>query len=488
MCVVGILMLSLVTALWLTTPSEKAADIIINAKVTYQTMSGWEADSFSGQWLESNTLGISKVNPSFALYKDQLFDSAVNDLGVNRIRLGIRGGVENNAANYFTQYINGQITDKQLNQYRNKPVNDNDDPGVVNAAGFQWAELDYKINNIIIPLRQKLAARGESLFVNVCFVASSPLSFDHSNNPQEYAEFVLATYQHMQSTFGFFPDAWEVILEPDATGAQWTQVKVANAVLAAGDRLVVNGFNPNFVVGSAVNHNLANGYFDTTMTRLGAAKYNYVGELSYHLYGGQDDTARANTAARMASYGVGSGMLEFIGATYNILHKDLKIANITAWQQFTLGSYFGTDDGSMLYFINQSNPNAPVVTIGSRTKFLRQYFKFIRRGAVRVGATTNNANFDPVAFRNTNGKQVVVVKAASGGSFNIQGLPAGTYGIKFTTASQYDVDAAPVTISAGQLVVTSIPAAGVITVYGTSVASPAPTPDRPRLTQVPHPL
>jgi hypothetical protein len=158
-----------------------------------------------------------------------------------------------------------------------------------------------------------------------------------------------------------------------------------------------------------------------------------------------------------------SSMLESMGATYLDLHRDLKLANVSAWQQYTI-AYYGADNGGQYYLLPSAS--STTFTMASRTKFLRQYFKYVRKNAVRVEASTLNASYDPVAFRNTNGKYVVVVKAVSGGSFSIAGLPAGTYGIKYTTSSQYDIDVADVAIAAGANVNTSIPAAGVITVYG----------------------
>ena len=38
-------------------------------------------------------------------------------------------------------------------------------------------------------------------------------------------------------------------------------------------------------------------------------------------------------------------------------------------------------------------------------------------------------SFDPLAFINANGTYVVVVKADTPGSFSIENLPPGTYGI-----------------------------------------------------------
>ena len=106
--------------------------------------------------------------------------------------------------------------------------------------------------------------------------------------------------------------------------------------------------------------------------------------------------------------------------------------------------------------------------MGSKTKFTRQYYKFIRKGALRIDAVSNNTAFDPLAFINTNGKYVVVVNAGASGSFSLQGLPVGTYGIFYTTATQYDINLSDITISSGQALNTNIPASGVLTVYAKS--------------------
>jgi hypothetical protein len=82
-----------------------------------------------------------------------------------------------------------------------------------------------------------------------------------------------------------------------------------------------------------------------------------------------------------------------------------------------------------------------------------------------VGASSSDARFAPVAFRNADGKYVVVVKAAAGGAFTVGGLPAGTYGIDYTTSTEYMRALPDVTIGSTQAVSTSIPASGVLTIF-----------------------
>ncbi|MEQ1694076.1 MAG: hypothetical protein ABMA00_22495, partial [Gemmatimonas sp.] len=109
--------------------------------------------------------------------------------------------------------------------------------------------------------------------------------------------------------------------------------------------------------------------------------------------------------------------------------------------------------------------NTPVVQTGAMTKYLRQYFRYVALRAVRVGATTADSRFAPVAFRNLSGKYVVVVKASAAGTFTVGGLPPGTYGIDYTTASEYMRALGDVTITSTQTLSTAIPASGVLTIF-----------------------
>ncbi len=427
-------------------------NITLNSAVRYQTMGGWEAASEAGQL----------YSPAWNNYKNSLLDQAVNDLGINRIRLEIKSGVEN-PVDYFAQWRAGQITEAVFNTRRYEIVNDNTNANVINPSGFKWSSLDHTINELVLPMRQRLAARGESLWINVNYVDFGSSPFEHKSTPAEYAEFVLATYQHMQSVYGFVPNSWEVILEPDTGSAAWSAAQIAQAIKAAGDLLAANGFTPNFVAPSVTNIANASSYIGQIASTSGAMAY--VSEFAYHRYVGGTDTQLQTLANLATQYNKQTAMLEWIGASYLTLHQDLKVGQNSSWQQFTLAFPNAPDDGSQYYLVNDANPGNPVVTIGSRTKYFRQYFRYIRAGARRIEAQSGSSNLDPVAFINTNGKYVAVVKTETGISFTIQGLPAGNYGIKYTTASQYDINLADVSIATGQSLSTSIPALGVITVY-----------------------
>ncbi|MBI3471692.1 MAG: hypothetical protein HY013_10070 [Candidatus Solibacter usitatus] len=463
--------------LWTTLRAQQQPAVItLNPSIRYQTITGgWETTDFAAQ-------GDKGENPAFPLFKDALFDQAVNDLGLNRVRLEIRASTENTRA-YWDEFRRGTLDAATWRCVRYSTVNDNNDPMVLNPSGFHFEEMDFKVDQIVLPLKQRVEARGGKLWVNVCYVAFTSqmqgagcpagLSNHLGGTPDEYAEFVLAAYRHLESKYGFAPDSWEVILEPDNT-PEWRGTQIGRAIAAAGRRLQAAGFVPRFVAPSDTSMTNAWMYFDDMIQVPGVQPY--VFEIAYHRYAGSSLDALGRIRDRSVNYGVGAAMLEHIGSGYDDLHQDLTLGRNTSWSQFTLAAMgLSGDDGGAYYRIDDSNPQSPRVVPGARTRFLRQYFRFIRPGAVRMEATTSNSSFDPVAFVNRDGKQVVVVKASQGGSFSIAGLPAGAYGLKYTTAAQSDVDQPDVVVQAGQALSASIPAAGVLTVYGKDAAGQVPT-------------
>src|SRR5262249_33694783 len=311
------------------------------------------------------------------------------------------------------------------------------------------------IDTVVLPLKQRLEARGEKLYINLNYVDFGPSAFKHKNYPEEYAEFMLALFLHLRDKYGWTPDAIELVLEAD--NAQWSGTQRGHVVVATGDRLKSYGFTPAFVAPSVVDAGNGPKLFDQIVQVPRAS--DYLTELSYHRYGGATDENLQAIASRAVQYGIEAAQLEWIGGTYYDLHKDLTLGRNSSWSQFTIAwtTSTSTDDGSKYYMIDDHDPTQPLVQIASRTKFLRQYFKYVKRGAVRIQATSNDPVFQPLAFINADCKPAVVVKADSGGSFSIQGLPAGVYGVKYTTATNYDVDKPDVTINAGQSLSTSIP-------------------------------
>jgi hypothetical protein len=360
-------------------------------------------------------------------------------------------------------------------------VNDNNDSNVINAAGYQYSQLGDTIEKVVLPLQERMKARGEHLFVNICYVAftrqnGKGAAYIHKD-PAEYAEFVLATYLHMQNRYRFVPDAWEVLLEPDNV-PEWNGNLLGRAILASAARLRAAGFTPRFSAPANTNMTRAIAYFDD-MIKVPGAKEDLI-EFAYHRYGGVSDASLKAITERAAQHHINTAMLEWWAQENGArtLHQDLKLGCNSAWQQGSLVAITKWVGPMALYLVDDKNPAEPVISMASRTKLLRQYFSFVRPGAVRIDATSSEGACDPLAFINADGRYAVVIRTQAGTHVGIEGLPLGQYGIKYTTGDgiasvkEYNKDLPDILLAAGQPLATSMPDAGIMTVYGKPEAMP----------------
>ncbi|MBN1672561.1 MAG: SBBP repeat-containing protein [Kiritimatiellae bacterium] len=429
--------------------------VTVDSSATYQTLNGWEATAFIAE----------PSDPAFPNFKNTVYDLLVDELGINRLRLEIRSGVEN-ANDNWSDYQAGVIDYATWRSRRYATVNDNSDPDSINWAGFHFSEMDWVIDNLVIPVKQRVAANGEKLFINLNYVAFTgqiTTGQYHHADPAEYAEFMLAAFLHMQSKYGWVPDGLEIILEPDNV-AQWNGTVLGRAIVATAARLAAHGFTPRIIAPSNTNMGNAVTYFDQMIQVPGVLQV--LDEFSYHRYSGVSDANLQAIASRAVQHGLDTSMLEWWtgGNTHHVLHKDLTLGRNSVWQEAVVRGHFDID---------VSDPSHPTVAIRAMSKFTRQYYKYVRSGAVRIGAASGSAALEPIAFRNADGRTVVVVKAAAAGSFSVQGLPAGTYGLLYTTGNgssviEYDKALPDVTIEAGGAVPAGIPAEGVLTLYARS--------------------
>jgi len=434
---------------------RQAATITVDTDVTFQTITSWEATAWMGQ----------DSSEHFANYSADVLDMAVDDLGINRLRLEVRAGAEN-AVDYWTQYQEGIVDYTFWREHRYTTVNDDADPDHINWTGFQFSELDATVEMVVLPWMQRVTAAGGTPLVNLNYVAftgqnGAGLPYIH-HSADEYAEFMLATFIHLEGNYSLVPDYLEIILEPDNV-AQWTGYTIGNAIVATKAKLAANGFTPMFIAPSNTNMGGAVTYFDQITTVSGAV--DSLAELSYHRYGGVSDTNLQSLSHRGEQYGLDTAMLEHIGSGYDDLHKDLTMGNCSSWQQFTLAGFGPGDTGGAYMLVDLTDPANPVTTPASRTKFLWQYFHYIEPGAVRVLAETTEAGYDPVAFLNPDGGLVVMVKASAAGYVTMADLAPGSYGISYTTASQYARSLPNATVGVTGTLQAYMPAAGVMTIY-----------------------
>jgi hypothetical protein len=427
--------------------AQGQATIQLDPSQTFQTMTGWNAVAQIGQ---DACKGVD-------LYQEEVIRRAVSELRITRLQLEIFSGMEN-PIDYFAQYLEGLITFQEYRPHRYEMINDNADPVSLDPEGIHYSLLDHTIDQIILPYRNMLEANGEKLYLVLTYVDFEKGNPDHGQNPEEYAELILASFDHMQTKYGWVPDAIEVILEPDVAG--WSPERVANALVAAGKRLADNGFTPDFLAPSTTSMENASKWIDEMVAD--PEVLDYLSEITYHRYSGVSAEALNAIVERANRYGLRTAMTEHIGSDTKDLHQDLKDGNNSAWSQYTLA--FCTEDNGAQHYVIGNDQVPPSVTLGQRSTFFKQYFHFIHPGAVRIGASTNDPNFDPLAFINPDGNYVVVVKADQAGTFEIQGLPDGIYIPVYTAGKEIHVTQADTVVSDGRDLIARIPARGVITI------------------------
>jgi hypothetical protein len=411
----------------------------------FQTMNGWEV-----------TLNLSDnpAAPEWTRFHDQALDQAINDVGINRVRLEIRSGAET-SSDWNRRYINGEISHKQWEPYRYPVENDNDDPNLINWAGFSFEELDWHVEEHVLPMMAKSEARGEKLWINICYVAFIDSRKAH-RDPDEYAEFVLATYLHLQEKYGIVPDSWEVILEPDLRPRMWNGKMIGKAIVATAARLEDAGFEPAFVVPSVTNMRNATLYLNHIAKVPGAM--DHVIEFSYHRYKGANERNLRDIAKLAAKHEIGPSMLElwFGRANAEVLYQDLVTGNNVAWQGRALMGLFDSPRG---------NRSPEVLRLRKDIRDNRQYFRDVRLGATRIHAESEDeATVRPVAFQNADGSITVIINTQQATALELRALPPGAYRAYLVADEQYrDIEEALIVDDSGRLEI-DMPGRGLITV------------------------
>lgn len=420
---------------------EQPTVIEIDTNISHQVMSGWEA-----------TLGLpdgGQREPNI----NEIHERAVNEIGLNRVRLEIRSGAEHpsfKAIDFITQEIDYETWKSR----RYEVINDNDDPFLINWDGFDFSELNWQIENNLTPLRELLEARGEALIVNLCYVSFRPGDYVHKN-PDEYAEFVLATYQYLDETHGFVPDSWEVILEPDLKPDMWNGEEIGLAMVATAERLQEAGYEPSFVVPSVTNMKNAPRYINEIARIPGAI--DHVREFSYHRYRGANRKNLRKIVNLAERHNKSTSMLEwwFGRGDHNVLHEDLKLGRVSSWQGRVLNGHFRTDE---------DGASGALIQLQPEVRYNLQYFKHVRNGAVRVEATSSRKSLDPLAFINPDHSATLIVKSEVDSDVEVYGLPPGRYEVSYALKQKSVVLEDTLLVKQSGSLKTRMPGPGVLTI------------------------
>lgn len=435
--------------------------ITLDPGTRFQRIRAWEATA-ELFWYddEDPTVGDptrSETARKLAALRPEIYRRLIEEVGITRVRLETYAGAEN-VTHAFRKILAGQITPADWRAARYATVNDDDDPFHINPAGFDFADIDWRVENQLLPLQAAADRAGERLEVNLCCVAFTDQirkgEYIHTR-PEEYGEYVLAAFQHLKARYGIVPAYLEAMLEPDLV-KDWTPEKLGQAIAAAHRRLTAAGFSPRIIAPSCTRIIHTLDWLDGIAAVPGAM--DGMGEISFHRYWGGWPEILQEIAARAAEKGIETSMLEFwFGrATYQTLHEDLRFGNISAWQGRTMLTCHSVDLDA---------PEGRQVRLNDDVRYTLQYTRHVRPGAVRIGARSDLPGvIDPLAFVDEGGGHVVVIKAEAQATVEVTGLPAGSYRLSHAVAEGSALVPGVMTVAEGRPLRAEVPGAGVMTI------------------------
>lgn len=412
------------TALTCSTAVPAAGTIAIDPQVTHQTMAGWETTGRLWQFDKA----ADRFNPQWEQYADQIFEQLVNDVGINRFRLEALSGIEN-PVDYWSKFSSNEIGYSEFRQHFYEKINDDTNAQSANSANFQFGYMDYIVEKMLLPIKQKVEANGEKLYINLNYVdfkwTDLRGNLEHAQSPEEYAEFVLACFNHLKTKYGIIPDAFELILEADNT-LHWTGTNIGQGLLVVQQRLSAAGYNPEFIAPSTAQAAQAIPYFNQLIAVAGVSEI--LTTLSYHRYDASVSPRLLTDIAAIAkNWNLSTGMLEHVGGNATELFEDLTIGQISSWQQYGIATNLEDNNGGYYLKVNLDDTDNPTIYLDYRAAQLSMVFKYVRQGAKRLSAKTDLSGVIPAAFRNIDNTTVLSMQALVDSQVEITGLPGGNY-------------------------------------------------------------
>ncbi len=439
--------------------------VTVSTTTRYQVIDGWGV--YPRYW-EDDKKG-DRFDRSFERFTQPTSEFLVNELGINAVRIEIWSGLEN-PHDYWIENYEGKIGYREYATHRYEKVNDDGDPHHVNLAGFQFSRFDHRIDKMVLPLLRAIEKRGEKPFINVCYVnfkwkeSDRQGSLSHADEPEEFAEFVSVFFDRLRDKWGIVPDSFEIILEPENT-ERWRGPQIGRALLAARARLVEHGFDARMIAPSNTSMSNAISYFDEMITVPSVLEH--LDTFAYHRYHLERTSNVESIWQRANEHGLKTAMLEKVGAGIDVLFEDLTVGHVSAWQQWGVADRLGAPDGGAFYaMVNTKDAAHPRVLPSKGAELLAQVFRYVRRGATRVGAESDNGDKRVVAFVNAGGRAAVIVRAKrAGGAVTVRGLPPGRYGLRYVADGGAPVDLADSVVAEGGELATKLPGPGALAVH-----------------------
>lgn len=130
--------------------AQGIAEVSFDPAQKFQTIRGWEA-----------TVDVLWA-PEYDPHREEILDRMISEVGITRLRVEAFSGDENRSRS-FERFLSGEIDMQGWRDLRYATVNDDDDPYHITWEGFDFADLDWRMEKTALPLMERAKARGEKI-------------------------------------------------------------------------------------------------------------------------------------------------------------------------------------------------------------------------------------------------------------------------------------------------------------------------------------
>ena len=378
------------------------ATVTLNPKVKHQTIRGWSC------------------NPHYlgggAEQREQVLDDAVNMLGLTRMRWQQPNGNRSHVRRWELE-------------------NDNGDPDVADLSKLNTAYADKFVAAYVLPFKRRVAANGEpfELWLSPSFFRGGstgdvPAFLLHS--PGEYAEYATSFIEYLRKKHGV-ETAHYAICNEAGNGNAFAPPVVAEMTKVLGARMQALGLPTRGQFSDGVNAGVTWRYIQAAKDD--AEVWKHVDVLSYHWYGGKNQESMAKIRDFARQRGMATAQSEFMHLKIDHLYDDLTIGGVSYWSIYGLG---GPGPRGQNYHFRLDNTS---FRRGRQFWTLRQVIRYVRPGAVRIEATSDDAALRVLAFDQRGRMTVVLINTTpphEPRNVTVRGLPKGNYGVCASTGGK----------------------------------------------------
>lgn len=373
--------------------SHRVVSVTVDASTTFQTIEGWGNGSGNlGRQLEETYRSLG--SPTGDSVNFQAIDYLADDLGLTGTRIWELGARLDGAGN------------------------DSGDCDVIDWTRFQPGMLADVNGRYMMRFKERVIAGGSkpSFYSSTGYsagaVESKPWMVNH---PGERAQHVWSSALYWRDHYGIEMNYAVITNEPGSNGNSYTPGMLVDDIRALGPRLAAMGLATRIQFPEAINPRTS--WHLVQATRNEPDIWPFIGRLSYHHYGAADPY-RAELSAFGKSIGVRTAQTEMDPASVADLFDDLIAGGVSYWEvPFSSARTLVPNPGNTTF-----TPSAAYFPI-------RQVTHYVRPGAVRIGAASNDPSVRALAFTRDGRVTTILLNTGPARSVHLGGLAPGAYGL-----------------------------------------------------------